>query len=568
MSDPSLVQAVIRGEPDGYDMAKPGLMGRQSAGHGFLRAAVQSRGDRPIYGFSPGRALADGFRAIVGGIDPAADFEWISPDRLSRIADVGVLYIADATVPTYARLRQRTGVAAFSICGVTHTTASLGAMDEIGGLLREAVMPWDALVCTSSSVVETVRRIHEAERDYFRWRFGVENRAEAPQLPIIPLGVHCDDYAFDAGARDDARQALGLEPDEVAALFVGRLVFHAKAHPYPMYRALQLAAERTGQRIVLILSGWAPNDTIAAAFRTGAEQFAPDVRVLFVEGRDPTLRAQAWAASDLFISLSDNIQETFGLTPIEAMAAGLPVIVSDWDGYRDTVRHTVDGFRVRTLAPADGMGVALARGAESRALSYDLYCWATASAIAVDIAEAAEAVTALVQNPDLRRTMGEAGRRRAREVYDWPVVYRQYQALWAELNARRATALADPETRRWIESAPNVAPSRMDPFHAFGHYPSATIDGQTRLSLAPSATIADLRGALAHPLFGSLFVEHRSIEALFALIQAGEVTLAEAAATLGATLPPTTRAAGLLLKMGLACLTDDQPFSSAIEMRI
>ena len=46
------------------------------------------------------------------------------------------------------------------------------------------------------------------------------------------------------------------------------------------------------------------------------------------------------------MSLSDNIQETFGLTPLEAMASGIPVIVSDWDGYRSTVRDNKDGFRI------------------------------------------------------------------------------------------------------------------------------------------------------------------------------------------------------------------------------
>jgi len=28
------------------------------------------------------------------------------------------------------------------------------------------------------------------------------------------------------------------------------------------------------------------------------------------------------------------------------MAAGLPCVVTDWDGYKDTVRHGEDGFRV------------------------------------------------------------------------------------------------------------------------------------------------------------------------------------------------------------------------------
>lgn len=552
MSDAFPVQAVLRAEPDGYDMAAPGLMGRQSAGHGFLRAAVLGRGGQPIHGYAPNQALANRFGSIVAEIDPTADFKWISPDQQDRIADIGVLYIADATVPAYARLRQRSGVAAFSICGVTHTTASLGAMDEIGGLLREAVMPWDALVCTSTSVVETVRRVHEAERDYFRWRFGVENRAEPPQLPVIPLGVHCADFNSDDAAKDAARRALGLEADEVVALFVGRLVFHAKAHPYPMFRALQLAAERTGKRMALILSGWAPNEPVAAAFRSGAVQFAPDVRVLFVEGRDATLRAHAWAASDMFISLSDNIQETFGLTPIEAMAAGLPVVVSDWDGYRDTVRHGVDGFRVRTVAPADGMGPALARGLEARALNYDQYCWAAASATAVDIAETTEAVVTLAENPDLRRRMGEAGRQRARELYDWPVIYRQYQRLWAELNARRASALSAPDLRRWIELAPKAAPTRLDPFSAFGHYPTQLLGPDTRLRVAPGATRADLSAALDHPLFGSLLVDRASAERLFALIEGEAIALADAADRLSIRLAPTIRTAGLLLKIGIA----------------
>ena len=59
-----------------------------------------------------------------------------------------------------------------------------------------------------------------------------------------------------------------------------------------------------------------------------------------------------WAAADLFLSLVDNPQETFGLAPVEAMAAGVPVVVSDWDGYRYTVSDGVEGFRVPTLAPA------------------------------------------------------------------------------------------------------------------------------------------------------------------------------------------------------------------------
>lgn len=551
VSEASNPAAVIRAEPDGYNMAKVQLMGRQAAGNGFLRAAVQARGGNPVWAYSPSARAAEGFKAIVRGIDPAAQVEWIPAEQLQRVADVGVLYLADATLATQARVRQRAGLASYSLCGVTHTTASHATMDELVGLLREPVAPWDALVCTSTSVVETVRRVQEAEADYLRWRFGAQAAIEGPELSLIPLGVHCDDFVFDEAKRAAAREAFGLAQDEIAALFAGRLVFHAKAHPHAMYRGLQLAAERTGKRLALILSGWFPNKDIEATFREGARQFAPDVRLIVVDGRDPALREHSWASADLFISLSDNIQETFGLTPIEAMAAALPVVVTDYDGYKDTVRDGVDGFRVRTWAPEAGAGQALARAYEVSVLTYDSYCWAAAASTAVDIGQVADAVAALATDPDLRRRMGEAGRRRAREVYDWGEIFRQYQALWSELNARRRAAAADPALQARIKAVPKASAARLDPFRAFGHYPTELISPTTRLALSPGATAADLAAVLDSPYFGGLSLPRRQVEALFETLAAGEATVGEAAVRLNANGAMTLRVAGLLLKAAL-----------------
>jgi hypothetical protein len=369
--------------------------------------------------------------------------------------------------------------------------------------------------------------------------------------------VHCDDFVFTDDQRRDARDALGLAPDEVVGLFVGRLVFHAKAHPYAMMRGFQAAAERTGQRLALVLCGWSPNDAIANLFRTGAAQFCPDVRVLFVEGRDPPKRAQAWAAADLFVSLSDNIQETFGLTPIEAMAAGLPQIVSDWNGYRDTVRQGVDGIRVRTSAPAPGLGQALARALESRAYNYDRYCWAAAASTAVDLAELTDAIVGLVRNPERRRELGEAARRRAREVFDWSVVYRQYQALWADLNARRASARDDEALARLIASAPPSASAGLDPFHAFGHYATDHITGATRLAVAPGADAAQLRSTLTHGLFSELSIPSGLPAALYALVAQDPLSIEAAAARLKVNLPTAARAAGVLMKIGVVKKEED-----------
>ena len=60
-----------------------------------------------------------------------------------------------------------------------------------------------------------------------------------------------------------------------------------------------------------------------------------------------------YSGADIFVSPGDNIQETFGLAVAEALAYGLPPVVSDWDGYRDLVTDGETGFLVRSVFPTD-----------------------------------------------------------------------------------------------------------------------------------------------------------------------------------------------------------------------
>jgi hypothetical protein len=174
------------------------------------------------------------------------------------------------------------------------------------------------------------------------------------------------------------------------------------------------------------------------------------------------------------------------------MAAGLPCVVTDWDGYRDTVRHGEDGFRIPTYAPAPGEGADLAYAFSARWLNYDNYVGATGQFTAVDYAAAAEAIAALAEDPGLRQRLGAQARDRAREVFDWSVIIPQYQALWAEQDARRR--FATPATG----NAAN--PFRPDPFRLFGGYPTHQLGRDWRVCAAPGVTWAEAEPVLASPL--------------------------------------------------------------------
>ena len=77
--------------------------------------------------------------------------------------------------------------------------------------------------------------------------------------------------------------------------------------------------------------------------RLGVADF---VRILRINERERVVNLLR--ASDIFLSPADNVQETYGITPIEAMACGVVPIVSDWNGYRETVVDETIGFRAPT----------------------------------------------------------------------------------------------------------------------------------------------------------------------------------------------------------------------------
>lgn len=470
--------------PEDYSVGGQRLMGRHAAGAALMRAVAGS-GLSAVGCFAAGEAHAGECGRALREQGFKGEVEWLSQGRPQQIERFGVLYHPAPGIARLAWRRLGIGERRYSLCGVTHTTASHAVMSAVAGMLVAPLRSWDAVICTSRVVRDSVREVLERQAEYLRARLGAQ-RFELPQLPLIPLGVHCRDFVFDEAARIGARRQLGIEEGDVAFLFLGRLSFHAKAHPQQMFSALERAG-KDGRQVHLVLCGWFANEAIEKAFREAAALLCPSVRLTVLDGRVPGNQACAWAAADVFTSLADNVQESFGLTPLEAMAAGLPCVVSDWNGYRDTVRDGVDGYRIPTVMPGAGAGLDLAQRYDDGVDNYDHYCGHTSQAVALDGAQLAQAYERLIKDGELRRQMGENGRRRAREEFDWQLVFGRYRALWSELDERRrADAVLAP-------ALPQTVPDRLDPFAVFASYPSAQLTPETMVELAPEASLAQLR---------------------------------------------------------------------------
>ena len=485
----------------GAEASRTGLYGRQVAGQDFLNAlfahgtwerlaaVVRNRASADTLTRFFARRAADGPRPRdLQIVHDEAFLDTFHPDPPSRI-----LYTPCPPDVRYGWARRHRGGDGYAFCGVTHTLCSQRAFEWLGQLLVGPFEPYDALVCTSNAVVQMVRAATDSYAEHLREQIGGDPRVRA-KVAMIPLGVDTARYYPPSPEERSARrEELGIAPDEVAVLFVGRLSHHTKAHPFPLLHAVDGAARETGRKVHLILSGWAHNQAVFRAFRDGATAFAPNVRVTFVDGTRPDIRRAVWHAADIFSSLSDNIQETFGLVVVEALASGLPVVASDWDGYRDLVSDGESGLLVPTRMIPGATADAVAR-LVLETHGYEHFLAETSQAVAVDSVAAARAFSRLIGDEAERKRMGAAARRTALEKFSWSSVIRAYEDLWAE----------QEEIRRGVERSrtPGKAPRpglypQIE--SAFECYPTRWLRDDTVLQAAPDA-VARLAVLLATPL--------------------------------------------------------------------
>nr|WP_207263852.1 glycosyltransferase family 4 protein [Desulfovibrio sp. Huiquan2017] len=358
--------------------------------------------------------------------------------------------------PFLARMRNALSARIFPITGLIHSLSYAGYPKAFLQHLWPGTTRRDAIVCTS----EAGRIAVEGFFGQLRRGFGIgEETHPAPKLARIPLAVDTTAYAPGGGDADGPLRVLVF----------GRISHYSKMDLVPVVRALhRLVTDGLDPHTVeLVLAGWAdPADPILDTLTHLAANAGIAMSVTLKP--DEARKRELFGKADVFVSVADNPQETFGITLAEAGAFGLPVVASDYDGYRDIVVHGETGFLVPTMGPPSTPEVDLAAP-----LNFDNhYHLALAQATAVDVPALAEALGRLIRDPGLRRAMGAAGRERIERHFAWPVVIKRYLALWDEL------------WREPVEAGPlrDIAhPLAPEYGRIFGHYPSRTLEDGTML---------------------------------------------------------------------------------------
>ncbi len=223
----------------------------------------------------------------------------------------------------------------------------------------------------------------------------------AASVEMFPFFIDTDRFAATRIVeRQRTREDFGFAPQDLVFLFTGRITPEKNVHA--ILHLFSFLGNRHPDLRLLIVG---PVEDVPFLSHSTARgnlwrqlhdlvQSSGVLReiVKFVPERlGLDLMPSLYAAADAFINLTLHHSENFGLVNVEAMSCGLPVVVSDWGGLRDTVPHGRTGFRVPTYRGEFGEHVDLHRAAS--------YC------------------AEIIGSADRRAELGEAGRQWVCERY-------------------------------------------------------------------------------------------------------------------------------------------------------
>jgi glycosyltransferase involved in cell wall biosynthesis len=358
-------------------------------------------------------------------------------------SDTILVLKAPASIP-FSQARQALGTSIGPICSLVHAVNWPNLMMSHFGLFCTQDS-YDSLVVPSLAAKGAVLSIADQALEIIRNRFHAEGPPTRFRVEHIPFGI--DPEPFTGVARGDARALLHLPHDEVVLLYFGRLSLEYKADLEPLIRLLaRLVPEYPKLR--LVLAGHDPQSRYQPVLNGLIEELGLRNHVTLMTEVSPVVKPIVLAAADVFVSPVDNIQESYGISLLEAMAAGLPVVASDWSGYREIVQQGSTGFLVRTYWSPSADRLANWVGPLGNLSQVESIL---AQRTAVDVGDLAGALRRLIGDEELRRAQGAAGRNRIQAEFSWETASRRFGELWRsqleEYNSRGAKAAFEKHVR-------------------------------------------------------------------------------------------------------------------------
>jgi D-inositol-3-phosphate glycosyltransferase len=222
--------------------------------------------------------------------------------------------------------------------------------------------------------------------------------AERRRIDVVPCGFDPEEMW---PVREHARHQLGLGDDEFTILQLGRIV--PRKGVDNVIESLAVLRDRYQVRArLLVVGGQLPQGNATDSpeltrLMTLSASLGLQQQVHFTGQKARNELADYYSAANVFVTTP--WYEPFGITPLEAMACATPVVGAAVGGIKSTVQEGVTGYLVPPKNP--------------EAL--------------------AERLALLHGDPAHARQLGEAGRRRAHQLYTWQNVAERIAEIYEKV---------------------------------------------------------------------------------------------------------------------------------------
>lgn len=342
---------------------------------------------------------------VPGGLEQAnaalqtlgVDLEMV--DAVGRVGDDGV---ASSIVHSHTWYANLAGHLASLLHGLPHvvTAHSLEPLrpwkaEQLGG--GYAISSWAertayeaaaAVIAVSGGMRADILRAYPA--------------VDPSRVHVVHNGIDLDGWRRPTGDEDVAQaeatvRALGIDPTRPAVVFVGRIT-RQKGLPYFLR-----AAERLPADVQLVLCAGAPDTPQIAAEVEGLVAQLREKRsgVVWIDRMLPRADVVAILAHGT-VFVCPSVYEPLGIVNLEAMAVGLPVVGTATGGIPEVIVDGVTGTLVPIDQVQDGTGTPV---------DPDRF-----------VGDLADALNALVADPDRAAAWGRAARRRVEDHFSWEAI--------------------------------------------------------------------------------------------------------------------------------------------------